>query len=285
MSKLDRLLGGEVSRRDFLRMTTIALGTCAAAFALKACEGIQVSPDYIEFFKKTKDLLKTDNIDQSPVPIKVDIMADDDFFLRESFYYWADSLKKDDPANKNLILDKIHPKSFSLTTDEIIAVPDTPGWVYIFNISGKEKASENQLSESHISSIYVFDASAGKDYDPFKAKDTSIGRGVVFNWKQNANKNQINIEQQVYIDVESSYWPLHIDISTIGTEIPDFIEIGPSTVWHPITMDQNKKSVLLSLVEDWKNLLKEDRQGDGSRLVLIQKFITKNANIIKDNIR
>src|SRR5258708_6019160 len=188
MSKLDRLLGGEVSRRDFLRMTTIALGTCAAPFTLKACAGIQVSPDYIEF------------------------------------------------------------------------------------------------SESHISSIYVFDASAGKDYDPFKAKDTSIGRGVVFNWKQNANKNQINIEQQVYIDVESSYWPLHIDISTIGTEIPDFIEIGPSTVWHPITMDQNKKSVLLSLVEDWKNLLKEDRQGDGSRLVLIQKFITKNANIIKDNI-
>ncbi|SRR5260221_8950879 len=194
----------ELSRRDFLRISTIALGTGALALALKTCEVGEI------------------------------------------------------------------PKE-----NEVISIPDVPGWVYIYRIGAK----------GHISSINIFDASAGTDYDLNKARDLSVGRGVAFNWKQNADKNQVIIEQQVYIDVESSYWPLHIDISTTGNDIPDSIEIGPSTVWHPITMDQNKKKVLLGLVEDWKNLLKEDKTGKESRLVLIQKFITKNANIIRDNIR
>jgi len=263
MSQNERRFLPNLTRRQWI---ILASGTViAAALGIKASQQSEreLTPVEAEFFKKTKALLRQNDLPQ--VPLRMDVSTNQDSPKSLEYGYRNNKLTSNlvlgfPDDDKSFVYNQEISKTYRLTDDEFINIPGEQ-LVYAFVI-------EEQKGISYISNVKIFDPGSG--------------RGVLFTWSPNSSRNEIILEKE---KVESStVWPWHIDVHTIDYDIPTNISANPSTIWHPNTPPNEQQRSLSQLIDEWKNLIATDLGSRRSRFDMLKEFSQKTATIIKNNI-
>lgn len=272
MSRPDIDLDKKLTRKQFL--VIVGASAVAAALGAKACapkSEIQLPPDQQEFFRVAGNLLRDQGL--GSLSLRMTVYPGDQSSRWQEFSYrdnqLVDTIFPNNIKNESIILSPKQ-KSFHLVNGEIINTSEK-GFVYAFAIEGVTGGDGKSVSKSHISKVKVF--------------DFGNGRGILFSWSPNAPVDQVQIEKEIYLNVEAeSEWPWHIDVKTVGDTIPENIAVIPSTLWRTNGINNDQKIVLSDLVKDWRNLIKKDTEGKESRLNLIRGFAEKTARTIKGGV-
>ncbi len=262
-----------MTRREWIIM--VGGSALAVALGARACstkKEIQTPLD-LEFYKRAKELLREGEL--TNLPLRMTISEINNPLNSLDFKYRNSTLQHNllyGPMNadEDFVVNSKVSKSFELVDDDFINIPDT-GLAYAFELMAKTAISGDKLTESYISKLKIFDPGTGK--------------GVLFTWTPNSPKNSIELEKEIYINPEApTQWPWRIDLKTMDYTVPDNINISPTTIWHPSSVDDQQRQ-LSQLVNDWENLIKTDFQGSRNRLDLMGEFAQKAGQTVKDLIK